>query len=59
MAQKVKQSPDKLLLYLLVALSVVGLVALLSASIGPSQRDFGNVYGYFMHQIFYGFLINI
>ncbi|MDP4010459.1 MAG: putative peptidoglycan glycosyltransferase FtsW [Candidatus Spechtbacteria bacterium] len=56
MGQKVKRSPDKILLYLLTALLVVGLLALLSASIDQSQQDFGNVYGYFMHQLLYGFL---
>ena len=56
MGQKEKRSPDKILLYLLTALLVVGLLALLSASIDQSQQDFGNVYGYFMHQLLYGFL---
>ncbi|MEX2145330.1 MAG: putative lipid II flippase FtsW [Candidatus Spechtbacterales bacterium] len=57
MALKAKRSPDKILMYLILALLVVGLLALLSASIPQSRRDLGNVYGYFFHQIVYGLLI--
>lgn len=57
MLKKTKNSPDKILLYSIVMLLGVGLITLLSASIPYSKQDFGNIYGYFMHQLIYGFFI--
>lgn len=48
------RKPDYILLAVIVAIVFVGLAALLSASVANSQRDFGNVYSYFIHQLLYG-----
>lgn len=52
-----KKKPDKILLYSILALIVVGMIALISASTKASRADFGNIYGYFIHQLIYGFSI--
>ncbi len=52
-----KQKPDKILAIVLGALILIGAITLLSASIPQSKEDFGNIYGYFMHQAFFGFLL--
>src|SRR3989338_907962 len=55
---KVKSKmPDKILLTVVLALLGVGIITLISASIQESQKDFSNIYGYFLHQLIYGFLL--
>ena len=56
MKKKIKM-PDKILLFVALALLSIGIIALTSASIQESQKDFTNVYGYFLHQLIYGFLL--
>ncbi|MDX1607987.1 MAG: putative lipid II flippase FtsW [Candidatus Spechtbacterales bacterium] len=56
MARK-KKKPDKILLYAFGALIFIGIVALISASAQQSNKDFGNIYEYFVHQFLYGFII--
>lgn len=51
-----KKHPDKILFFTIIALVTLGAVALLSASMGESKKDFDNIYGYFLHQSIYGFL---
>lgn len=48
------RKPDYILLGTIVAIALVGLAALLSASVVDSQGDFGNIYAYFTHQILFG-----
>lgn len=48
------KKPDYILLGIVGVMLVVGLVALFSASIMESQRDYGNAYAYFFHQLLYG-----
>ncbi|MEX2008399.1 MAG: putative lipid II flippase FtsW [Candidatus Spechtbacterales bacterium] len=57
MPRKTLHPPDKILLAAFVVLLVVGTVALFSASVNASQEDYGNLYGYFLHQVFYGLLV--
>ena len=52
-----KKKPDKMLFWVISALVVVGVVVLISASIGESMRDFDNMYAYFLHQLLYGYLL--
>jgi cell division protein FtsW len=47
--------PDLVLLTTLVLLLAIGLLALFSASVPESEKDFGNIYGYFLHQVMFGF----
>jgi len=49
-----RRKPDRILLGTIIAILLVGLAALLSASVTESQRDFGNIYSYFTHQLVYG-----
>ena len=50
---------DKSLLILVMALSVLGLVLLSSASIVESQKEAQETYFYFRHQLLYGFGIGV
>jgi cell division protein FtsW len=49
-----KSRPDYILLGTVIAVVLVGLIALLSASSVESQEDFGHAYSYFLHQISFG-----
>ena len=49
-----KRKPDYILLGTIIAMVLLGLSALLSASVVESQKDFGNIYSYFLHQLLYG-----
>src|SRR5487761_301828 len=51
--------PDRSLLVVIALLLSVGFIALSSASVGPSQRIFGNVYGYLTHQFIFGTLLGL
>ncbi|MDX1535744.1 MAG: putative lipid II flippase FtsW [Candidatus Spechtbacterales bacterium] len=51
------KKPDKILLIVVTLLIVVGMIILISASIEQSKEDFGNIYGYFLHQFIYGILL--
>lgn len=53
--KKTIRKPDKWMLLTVVAILIISFVALFSASIPESQRDFNNIYGYFLHQLIYGF----
>jgi cell division protein FtsW len=48
------KKPDYILLAIVGIMLVTGLVALFSASIMESQRDYGNAYAYFFHQLLFG-----
>lgn len=50
------RKPDKILLTTLALILGIGLIALISASFEQSKQDFGNIYGYALHQLIYGFL---
>jgi len=52
-----KKTPDKILFYTIASLLIIGVVVLISASIGVSKRDFNNIYAYFLHQLLFGYLI--
>ena len=52
-----KKKPDKILLYTIASLFIIGIVVLISASIGESKRDFNNIYAYFLHQLLFGYLL--
>lgn len=54
-----KKNPDYILLAAVIVMVLMGLVALLSASAVESQRDFGNIYSYFLHQLLYGIGLGI
>ena len=54
MPKKKTQIPDKILLWTVVALIIIGLIVLISASISESKKNFNNIYSYFLHQIIYG-----
>lgn len=54
-----KKKPDHILLGTIAITLLVGLAALLSASISESQKDFGGIYSYFFHQLAYGVGIGI
>ena len=54
-----RKKPDYILLGVIGALLLIGLVALFSASVGQSQRDFGDIYGYFQHQLIFGTTLGI
>lgn len=56
MKSKNFKKPDKILLFTILALLIIGALALFSASLDESQKDFNNVYGYFVHQLLFGFL---
>ena len=49
-----KHKPDYILLGTIGAILFIGLAALLSASVAQSQKDFGNIYAYFTHQLIFG-----
>lgn len=49
-----KKKPDYILLGAIISIVLIGLSALLSASVVESQKDFGNIYTYFWHQIIFG-----
>jgi len=49
-----RRKPDYILLGVIGAILFIGLAALFSASVGQSQRDFGDIYGYFQHQLIFG-----
>lgn len=49
-----KRKPDYILLSTILAILLIGLAALLSTSVTESQKDFGNIYSYFTHQLIYG-----
>ena len=49
-----KRKHDHILLGTIVAILVVGIAALFSASVIESQKDFGNIYSYFFHQLLFG-----
>ena len=57
MPKRKNKQLDKVLLFAFVAIIVIGIVALLSASAGESNRNFKNIYEYFLHQFTYGFII--
>ena len=48
--------PDKILLFSVAGLTIIGFIALMNASFIESQNDFGNIYGYFIRQLSFGFL---
>ncbi len=48
------KNPDYILLGIIGIMLMVGLVALFSSSIMESQRDYGNAYAYFLHQLLFG-----
>lgn len=54
-----KRKPDYILLAAVVTTLLVGLAALLSASVAESQSDSGSIYSYFTHQLIYGVGIGI
>jgi len=54
---KTNKHPDKILFWIIASLLAIGFIALISASIPQSQKDYGNIYGYFLHQLLYGFLL--
>ena len=49
-----RKKPDYILLGTIIAILLVGLTALLSASSVQSQEDFGDIYSYFKHQLVFG-----
>lgn len=52
-----QKKPDKILLLSFCGLILAGILVLISASAEQSNADFGNIYGYFIHQFIYGFII--
>ena len=47
---------DRILFIIIVILMIIGLIALFSASLAESRDNLGNFYGYFTHQLIFGFL---
>ena len=47
---------DKILLLLIMLLIAIGIIALFSASPAESRDNLGNFYGYFVHQLGFGFI---
>jgi cell division protein FtsW len=54
-----KKKPDHILLGTIAITLLVGIAALLSASIVESQKNSGEIYSYFIHQLVYGVGIGI
>ncbi len=54
-----KKKPDYILLGTIIITLLLGLAALLSASVAESQKDSGGIYSYFIHQLIYGVGIGI
>lgn len=49
-----RRKPDYILLITLTIIIFIGLAALFSASVVESQKDFGDIYAYFYHQLIWG-----
>ena len=56
---RLRKKPDYILLGTIIAILLVGLAALLSASSAQSQKDFGDIYSYFKHQLVFGIGLGI
>lgn len=56
MAKKTKIKPDSILLFLILAILIIGFLILFSVSASISREQFGNTYYYIGHQFLFGVL---